>query len=280
MVEEVEKEKKRKGLRLVSRKPNRKMLGKWKKLDDADNYEKKYPNREIEALRQVLGVALETAIGDDPSLDGIPLPAFFRHSIDYVESHGLTLEGIYRVSCPKTRLDELEKKVNEGAPLNFVEAHEAAGLIKRFLRQLPEPLLSCDFEMAVQDCSCDWREVCQCAVRSKIREMLRHIGRPQYYLLGYLFLHVQDVINMSSENKMGIHALGLLFQTVLEMSRQLVCYLIVNASGRLSSDSQRVIQGEMIGIRYFLGSMKFSHKSSRLSLVFRFVSVPGSAQHG
>lgn len=36
----------------------------------------------------MLGVALETAIGDDPSLDGIPLPAFFRHSIDYVESHG------------------------------------------------------------------------------------------------------------------------------------------------------------------------------------------------
>lgn len=26
------------------------MLGKWKKLDDADNYEKKYPNREIEVM--------------------------------------------------------------------------------------------------------------------------------------------------------------------------------------------------------------------------------------
>ncbi|VDL75654.1 unnamed protein product [Nippostrongylus brasiliensis] len=193
MVEEVEKEKKRKGLRLVSRKPTRKMLGKWKKLDDSDKYEKQYQSKDVEPLRQVLCVTLETAIDVDPSLDGVPLPAFFRHSIDYVETH-----------------DELERKVNEGGHLSFVEGHEAAGLIKRFLRQLPEPLLPSDFETLVKDCSCDWREVCQCPIRAK-----------------------------KSENKMGIHALGLLFQTVLEMSRQLVCYLIVNASGRLSNGSQR-----------------------------------------
>ncbi|KAK6033863.1 hypothetical protein COOONC_28629, partial [Cooperia oncophora] len=131
MVEELGKEKKRKGLRLVSRKSSRKMLGKWKKLDDSDRCDKQDTFREVEPLRQVLGVPLEMAVDVDPSLDGVPVPAFFRHSIDYVETHGLTLEGIYRVSCPKTRLDELERKVNEGASLNFVEAHEAAGLIKR-----------------------------------------------------------------------------------------------------------------------------------------------------
>lgn len=30
------------------------MLGKWKKLDDADNYEKKYPNREIEVMTELV----------------------------------------------------------------------------------------------------------------------------------------------------------------------------------------------------------------------------------
>ncbi|KHJ89820.1 RhoGAP domain protein [Oesophagostomum dentatum] len=169
MVEELEKEKKRKGLRLVSRKSTKKMLGKWKKLDEAgDKSDKEYMAGENEPLRQVLGVQLETAIEVDPSLDGVPLPAFFRHAIDYVETHGLTLEGIYRVSSPKSRLDELEKKANDGSPLNFVEGHEAAGLIKRFLRQLPEPLLSSDFENLVKNCTCDWRGVCQCPVRSQL----------------------------------------------------------------------------------------------------------------
>ncbi|KAL6729496.1 hypothetical protein Aduo_000545 [Ancylostoma duodenale] len=240
MVEELEKEKKRKGLRLVSRKSTRKMLGKWKKLDDTtEKSDKESSPREIETLRQVLGVQLETAVEVDPSLDGVPLPAFFRNAIDYVETHGLTLEGIYRVSSPKSRLDELEKKANEGAPLNFVEGHEAAGLIKRFLRQLPEPLLSSEFEMLVKECTCDWRGICQCSVRAKMKEKLRRVGRAQYHLLGYMFLHVQNVIKMESENKMGIHALGLLFQTVLDISRQLVCYLIVNASGRLCKDAAK-----------------------------------------
>ncbi|VDM67299.1 unnamed protein product [Strongylus vulgaris] len=172
MVEELEKEKKRKGLRLsfrVSRKSTKKMLGKWKKLDDtSEKTDKEYLSKELEPLRQVLGVPLETAIEVDPSLDGVPLPAFFRNAIDYVETHGLNLEGIYRVSSPKSRLDELEKKANEGAPLNFVEGHEAAGLIKRFLRQLPEPLLTADIEMLIKECTCDWRSICHCAIRGKV----------------------------------------------------------------------------------------------------------------
>ncbi|KAK6033081.1 RhoGAP domain protein [Ostertagia ostertagi] len=196
MVEELGKEKKRKGLRLVSRKSSRKMLGKWKKLDDSDRCERQDSLQEAEPFRQVLGVPLETAVDLDPSLDGVPVPAFFRHSLDYVESHGLMLEGIYRVSCPKTRLDELEKKVNEGASLNFVDAHEAAGLIKRFLRQLPEPLLSCDFEMTVKECACDWRNACQCTTSDKMKKMLRHIAPSQFHILGYLFLHIRNVIEM------------------------------------------------------------------------------------
>uniref|UniRef100_A0A7I4XTG3 Rho-GAP domain-containing protein n=1 Tax=Haemonchus contortus TaxID=6289 RepID=A0A7I4XTG3_HAECO len=241
MVEEGEKEKKRKGLRLVSRKSSRKMLGKWKKLDDSEKCEKQDSLRDVAPLRRVLGETLEKAVEVDPSLDGVPVPAFFRHSIDYVESHGLSLEGIYRVSCPKTRLDELERKVNEGTSLNFVEAHEAAGLIKRFLRQLPERLLSSDFESAVKECTCDWRSACKCTTRDKIKKMLRLTKAPQFYVLGYMFLHIRNVIEMRSENKMGLQALGLLFQTVLDISRQLVCYLIVNTC---ASASEKALKEE------------------------------------
>ncbi|KAJ1368130.1 hypothetical protein KIN20_029200 [Parelaphostrongylus tenuis] len=242
MVEELEKEKKRKGLRFVSRKSSRKTLGKWKKLDNMDNSDKiiERPREEIVALPgQVFGVPLETAIDVDPSLDGIPIPAFFRHSIDYVEAHGIVQEGIYRVSSPKSRLDELERKANERLSLDFCDGHEAAGLIKRFLRQLPLPLLSCDFEMLVKSCFCDWRGVCQCAVLTAMKEMLREIGRPQFYLLGYMVLHVQNVIKMESKNKMGIHALALLFQTIMDMSRQLVCYLISNGSSWISKKPRK-----------------------------------------
>jgi hypothetical protein len=56
---------------------------------------------------------------------------------------GLELEGIYRVSAPKSRLDELERLANVASDtIHFNDAHDAAGLLKRFLRQLPEHVLT------------------------------------------------------------------------------------------------------------------------------------------
>ncbi|VDP32332.1 unnamed protein product [Schistosoma margrebowiei] len=40
---------------------------------------------------------LDIACNRNPSHDGIVLPAFFRHCIDYIEQYGLSSEGIYRV---------------------------------------------------------------------------------------------------------------------------------------------------------------------------------------
>lgn len=49
------------------------------------------------------------------------------------------------MSPNKSRLDELEALVNSGERNripNFADAHEAAGLLKRFLRQLPQHILT------------------------------------------------------------------------------------------------------------------------------------------
>lgn len=56
----------------------------------------------------------------------------------------MEVEGIYRVSPPKSRLDELEIAINTGGitkSIKFLDSHEAAGLLKRFLRQLPNHIL-------------------------------------------------------------------------------------------------------------------------------------------
>ena len=81
----------------------------------------------------MIGLPLTSAVELNPSFDGIPLPAFFRQALDFVEAQGLKQEGIYRISSPKSRLDELEANAGrEGIELNFFDAHEAAGLIKRY----------------------------------------------------------------------------------------------------------------------------------------------------
>lgn len=89
-------------------------------------------NSDDVAIKRVLGLPLTESVSADPSLDGIPLPSFFRYAIDFVEENGLCTEGIYRLSPPKSRLDELERRANCGEKMIFADAHDAAGLIKRF----------------------------------------------------------------------------------------------------------------------------------------------------
>ncbi|KAF6771113.1 hypothetical protein AHF37_09671 [Paragonimus kellicotti] len=67
--------------------------GRFTKASKAD-----YPQNTQDPVRPVFGVPLNVAFERNPSHDGIPLPAFFRHCIDYIEMYGLCSESIYRVS--------------------------------------------------------------------------------------------------------------------------------------------------------------------------------------
>lgn len=55
---------------------------------------------------------------------------------------GLCVEGIHRISAPKANLDKLEKAVNSRCSIELEDIHDASGLLKRFLRQLPEHVLT------------------------------------------------------------------------------------------------------------------------------------------
>ena len=59
---------------------------------------------------------------------------------------GLTSEGIYRISGVKSKIQVLKDHYNQGLPVNLHE-HEpnnVASLLKQFLRELPEPVLTTD----------------------------------------------------------------------------------------------------------------------------------------
>lgn len=111
-----------------------------------------------------------------------------------------------------TRLDELEKLANHGAVLNLTDPHEAAGLLKRFLRQLPEHILTeplkKEFEYGANRmiiktptvfyillvCKCDPYSFCVCDVVVQFKQWLQHMPKENYVLLSYVFLHAQRVI--------------------------------------------------------------------------------------
>ena len=56
----------------------------------------------------VFGVSLAVAVERSKCHDGIELPVIFRECIDHIEEHGLSCEGIYRISGVKSKVQSLK----------------------------------------------------------------------------------------------------------------------------------------------------------------------------
>ncbi|KYQ91667.1 regulator of chromosome condensation domain-containing protein [Tieghemostelium lacteum] len=71
-------------------------------------------------------------------------PLFIRKLVNYLRGDNSKQEGIFRLNGSIARLDELEKKLdqNEKFTISKFEPYDAADIIKRYFKTLPEPLLT------------------------------------------------------------------------------------------------------------------------------------------
>ena len=113
----------------------------------------------------IFGVPLEKACERHKSHDGVPIPVIVRLCIDYIEEHGinsivvnqnrswnervtftgLMQEGIYRSSGVKSKQTKLRNAFSTRRPsvnLGDYEPAVVASVLKQFLRELPDPVLT------------------------------------------------------------------------------------------------------------------------------------------
>ncbi|KAG2463469.1 MYO9B protein, partial [Polypterus senegalus] len=143
--------------------------------------------------------------------DKNPVPVVLQVLLEYVEIHGLYTEGIYRKSGTTNRMKELQMllesdptKVNlEGFPI-----HAIAGVLKKWLRDLPEPLMTfalySDFLHAV-----DLPEK-----QEQVQTIYRTLGQlpPAHYsTLERLVFHLVRVAKFEESNRMSPNALAIVF---------------------------------------------------------------------
>uniref|UniRef100_A0A8R1TXG2 Golgin-84 n=1 Tax=Onchocerca volvulus TaxID=6282 RepID=A0A8R1TXG2_ONCVO len=182
----------------------------------------------------IFAVPLSLAVLRMGSHDGIPLPVIVRQCIDCINEKGLCVEGIHRISAPKANLDKLEKAVNSRYSIQLEDIHDASGLLKRFLRQLPEHILTNEkrpiFEKIAANCPCGTLSPCRCLVADMLKAQLISLPGENYMLLAYIFIHSQMILQNSDKNKMGMAALGLILQAALNVSQPLVRIFLLNAS--------------------------------------------------
>ncbi|PRP82560.1 hypothetical protein PROFUN_04865 [Planoprotostelium fungivorum] len=88
--------------------------------------------------------------------DGVP--DILTKCIQAVESRGLTVQGIMRESASSVAVEEVVNQIDDGIPISFTgvaDPHTVGGVMKLFLKRLPDPLFTFDkfdaFSAAARD---------------------------------------------------------------------------------------------------------------------------------
>ncbi|XP_027145748.1 unconventional myosin-IXb isoform X3 [Larimichthys crocea] len=143
--------------------------------------------------------------------DKNPVPMVLEMMLEHVEMHGLYTEGIYRKSGSANRMKELHQRLETDPHLVCLEdypIHTVTGLVKQWLRELPDPLMTfthySDFLHAVE------LPEKQEQLRA-IYKVLEELPPANFSTLERLVFHLVRVCKVEAHNRMSSNSLAIVF---------------------------------------------------------------------
>ncbi|KAL2913640.1 Rho GTPase-activating protein [Polyrhizophydium stewartii] len=166
-------------------------------------------------IQHCFGVRLLQLTEHDTSADPVPLVVI--RCIEYIETCGIGLPGIYRVSGPNGQVQKLKQLLDRDAAsvrLDQVveDIHALTGVLKLFFRELPDPLLPRHMYRQFIDAAKIDDERMRLI---QIHELVNTLDDAHYATLKCLAGHLWRVRCNESENKMTITNLGIVWGPTL-----------------------------------------------------------------
>jgi RalA-binding protein 1 len=170
--------------------------------------------------KKVFGVPLTDSIAVSSVCQGLELPSVVYRCLEFLESKdAASEEGIYRLSGSSAVIKGLKDRFNAQGDVNllapsepYYDPHAIAGLLKQFLRELPNSVLTREMHL-------DFMRVNEITDR---RERVNELGNlvsilpiANYTLLRTLCSHLIKVIERSDVNKMTMRNVGIVFSPTL-----------------------------------------------------------------
>lgn len=137
------------------------------------------------------------------SVNHYGVPAFMESAFRYILGNESHTEGIFRISGSSATIKTYKKIVDAGGSIEWKEgdAHNATGLVKMYLRELPEPLLTFElfdpFYSAVR-VSRDEDKILL------VSTVLCALPRCNYSLLKFVIGHLVLLCHNETDTKMGV----------------------------------------------------------------------------
>ncbi|GFT16991.1 ralA-binding protein 1-A [Nephila pilipes] len=191
------------------------------KLLKIKDKKKKSIDQEIKEDKPIFGVPLHVAVEKSKSHDGIELPVVVRECIDYIEEHGLACEGIYKISGLKSKVRNLKNQYNRGEKVYLYEhePHIVASLLKQFLRDLPEPILTAALASKFEEAAALKNEQKKLETLQKLMNELPNCNR---LLLSWIFIHMQHVMALERRNKMNLQNISIVLSPTMQISHNVL----------------------------------------------------------
>ncbi|KAK7021964.1 Rho GTPase-activating protein 19 [Halocaridina rubra] len=163
------------------------------------------------------------------------------------KEYNITQEGLFRKSGSLSRQQELKNQLNSGGVLNLDSgshsAHDCASVLKSFLADLPEPLLTeghyfihCKIAEMMQSHMCkEQKEVVHTRQIKALRLLFLLLPPENYQLLQDLLILLNRVAANKKHNLMSAQNLGTMFAPHILCPRKMTANDLQYLSGTLSS---------------------------------------------
>lgn len=190
-------------------------------------------HKRLQGRLQLFGQDFCRAASSAP--DGVPF--IVKKCICEIEQRALHTKGIYRVNGVKTRVEKLCQAFENGkelVELSQASPHDVSNVLKLYLRQLPEPLISFrlyhelvglakDSLKAEAEAKAASRgrpdaaesEAAAVAMAGRLRELLQDLPPENRATLQYLLRHLRRIVEVEQDNKMTPGNLGIVFGPTL-----------------------------------------------------------------
>ncbi|VVC45493.1 Ubiquitin-related domain,Myosin head, motor domain,Rho GTPase-activating protein domain,P-loop [Cinara cedri] len=149
------------------------------------------------------------------------VPAIVEGLITFIEIHGMYKEGIYRKPGLTTRVNELKELIDNNdvskIELEKYQVHVLASVLKSFLREMPEPLLTFDcYDDFIRAASLSEDRV------STLFNILKKLPKVNYDLMERLVFHLARVALHENVNRMNASSLAIVFAPCVLRTNKLV----------------------------------------------------------
>lgn len=159
----------------------------------------------------LFGVPLEELMGYDGEKDGVP--RVVKDAIQYIRESGLNEEGLFRRSPSSSLLKQVQEAYDRGQIVSlstFNDPHLAAVLLKKYLRDLPDPVFSETLYPVIRQCPMPSEDPTDMSTIIYIRDILLPQLKPcVYILLSHILQLLHDVSLHSADNRMDARNLAI-----------------------------------------------------------------------